>query len=579
MSYSDECLEQLANWIDHDDVVQEPDEQTDKVARRKALSILSGIGIGSLVFQRALSAQIPSAGEIEASHIAAAEWVAGVELDESDRESLVNEFNAVRATSQVLLEAQVDYAIHPAVHMNVHEDPQQVADLNAKRNGVVVSLPREKLSVDNNDDIGFATITELAAMLRKKQISSSELTRIYLNRLRTYDQQLLCVVNFCEESAMKQAAEADEQLSKGKELGLLHGIPWGAKDLIAYPGYPTTWGAPCFENQEFDYKATVASRLDDAGAVLIAKLSLGALAMGDQWYRGMTRNPWNTEQGSSGSSAGSASATAAGLVGFSLGSETYGSIVSPSRRCGNSGLRPTYGRVSRAGCMPLTWSMDKIGPICRSVADCALVFDAIHGADGEDPTVKDYPFNWSDNMSLKGLRVGLFDGDRRPGEQEAIDILKERGAEFVTIELPADIPVQALVMILFCEAGTVFDDITRDGVTEGLNRWPGLFRRARFTNAADYLKANRIRTQLIHKMRDTMKDIDIYIGSPASELLITNLTGHPTVVMPAGFNEEDGQKTPFSITMTGQLFGESKLLAAAHAFQQETSYHRERPVL
>ena len=259
MSYSDECLEQLANWIDHDDVVQESDEQTDKVARRKALSILSGIGIGSLVFQRALSAQIPSAGEIEVSHIAAAEWVAGVELDESDRESLVNELNAVRATSQVLLEAQVDYAIHPAVHMNVHEDPQQVADSNAKRNGVVISLPREKLSVDNNDDIGFATVTELAAMLRKKQISSSELTRIYLDRLRTYDQQLLCVVNFCEESAMKQAAEADEQLSKGKELGLLHGIPWGAKDLIAYPGYPTTWGAPCFENQEFDYKATVAS--------------------------------------------------------------------------------------------------------------------------------------------------------------------------------------------------------------------------------------------------------------------------------------------------------------------------------
>lgn len=579
MSFSEDTLEQLANWIDHDDVFEEPDEQDSKVARRKALSILSGLGIGSLVFQRALSAQIPSAGQIEASHVAAAEWVAGVELEDSVRESLVNEFNAVRATSQVLLEAEVDYAIHPAVHMNVHEDPQLVLKDENKRNGVVVSLPKERPSESNHDDVGFATISELAAMLRKKQISSSELTRIYLERLKTHDQRLLCVVNFCEETAMKQAAAADEQLAKGKDLGLLHGIPWGAKDLIAYPGYPTTWGAPCFENQEFDYKATVAKRLDDAGAVLIAKLSLGALAMGDKWYRGMTRNPWNIEQGSSGSSAGSASATAAGLVGFSLGSETLGSIVSPSKRCGNSGLRPTYGRVSRAGCMPLTWSMDKIGPICRSISDCAIVFDAIHGTDGEDPTVKDYPFSWSDNMSLKGLRVGVFEGKRQPGEQEAIDILKERGAKIVPVELPSDLPIQALVMILFTEAGTVFDDITRDGITEGLNSWPRLFRRARFTNAADYLKANRIRTQLIHQMRETMKDIDLYIGSPGPELVITNLTGHPTVVMPAGFNENDGVKTPFSVTMTGRLFGESKLLAAAHAFQQETSYHRERPPL
>jgi Asp-tRNA(Asn)/Glu-tRNA(Gln) amidotransferase A subunit family amidase len=354
----------------------------------------------------------------------------------------------------------------------------------------------------------------------------------------------------------------------------LHGVPWGAKDLIAYPGYKTTWGATPFKDQLIDTKATVARRLEEAGAVLVAKLSLGALAQGDLWFGGRTRNPWNPKQGSSGSSAGSACGTSAGLVGFALGSETLGSIVSPCRRCGVSGLRPTFGRVSRYGCMALSWSMDKIGPIARSVEDCALIFAAIHGHDGLDTTAVDRPFHWPMRRDLRSLRVGYVERDSDDPRPE-LEVLKELGARLVPIKLPDKYPVRALVMILNTEAAAVFDELTRKGITEGLNNWPRAFRQGQFVPAVEYLRANRIRTLVMREMEECISGVDAYVGG--ADAALANLTGHPTVVLPNGFRTRDGIETPTAITFTGRLFGETELLALAHAYQQATGFHLRRP--
>ena len=296
--------------------------------------------------------------------------------------------------------------------------------------GTVEPPKMELAKPGTDDDLAFLPLAKLAHLVRTKQVSSVELTKLYLDRLKKYDPALLCVVSLTEELALKQAKQADEEIAAGKYRGPLHGIPWGAKDLIAYPGYKTTWGAGPYKDQTLDTKATVAKRLEEAGAVLVAKLTLGALAMGDQWFGGMTRNPWNVKEGSSGSSAGSAAAVAAGLVGFAIGSETLGSIVSPCTRCGVTGLRPTFGRVSRHGCMTLSWTMDKLGPIARSVEDCALVFGAIHGADGLDPTAVDRPFDWPAKKGPKGLKVGYFETKKSPDERKELKMLKDLGVNW-----------------------------------------------------------------------------------------------------------------------------------------------------
>ena len=291
----------------------------------------------------------------------------------------------------------------------------------------------------------------------------------------------------------------------------------------------------------------------------------------------MTRNPWNPDQGSSGSSAGSASAVAAGLVGFALGSETLGSIISPCRRCGVTGLRPTFGRVSRYGCMSLAWSMDKIGPIARSIEDCALVLDAIHGFDGQDATAVDHPFVWPSQRNLMDLRVGYTKNETQGEDRLELTVLRELGVKLVPIELPQKYPLRAITLMLGTEAGTVFDPLTRNGNLEGLNSWPDTFRRAQFIPAVEFLRASRIRTQLMHDMRRLMETVDLYVGG--GDLALTNLTGHPTVVLPNGFTERDGKNIPASITFTGQLFGETELLAVAQAYQQFTGHHLQHPVL
>jgi len=435
------------------------------------------------------------------------------------------------------------------------------------------------------EGLAFWTVRDLAELIRTRQITSTELTGLYLERLKRHGSTLECVITLTEERALEQAARVDEELASGTYRGLLHGIPYGAKDLLAVKGYRTTWGAEPYREQTIDETATVIKKLDEAGAVLIAKLTLGALAWGDVWYGGVTKNPWNLEQGSSGSSAGSASATSAGLVAFSIGTETWGSIVSPCTRCGVTGLRPTFGRVSRTGAMALSWSMDKIGPICRSVEDCAIVFDVIHGPDGADPTIVDAPFRYEYDEDIHALRIGFlpedFERDDYYHESDsiALGVLREMGIDLIPIELP-DYPIYPLGLILSAEAAAAFDELTMSGrddllVRQIRNAWPNNFRTARFIPAVEYIQANRIRAMIMRDMERL--DVDIYISPSFGEnLLLTNLTGHPCVVLPSGF-DDDGN--PVSITFIGQPFEEGKLLAFARAYQERTGFHLKHPPL
>ena len=438
----------------------------------------------------------------------------------------------------------------------------------------------------NLDSLAFYSITQLAVLIKSRQITSEELTRFYLGRLKEYGPKLLCVTTLTEDLALEQARRADREIAAGKYRGLLHGIPYGAKDLLATKGIRTTWGSAPYTNQVFSKDATVIERLEKAGAVLVAKLTLGELAMGDVWYGGMTRNPWNLQTGSSGSSAGPASATAGGLVAFAIGTETHGSIVSPATRCGVTGLRPTYGRVSRAGAMMLSASMDKIGPMCRTVEDCAIVFNAIYGPDDLDQTVYDAPFNYNSKVSLKALKIGFLQKDfeqaKRTNDLIALAKLRELGAELIPIELP-HFPLNDIEMVLGVEAAAAFDDLTRNGLDDQMARqtrgsWPGIFRQARFVPAVEYIQANRIRYLLIQEMAKVFKQIDLFVApsSDGESNQITNQTGHPCLVLPDGFNRA-GQ--PTSICFIGSLFGEAKILAVGKAYQDATGFHLKHPVL
>lgn len=441
----------------------------------------------------------------------------------------------------------------------------------------------------NLDDLAFYPVTALSELVRTRKVTSMELTRMYLGRLKKYGPRLECVITLTEELALGQAKTADEEISAGRYRGPLHGIPWGAKDLLATKGIRTTWGAMPYKDQMIDMNATVVERLEQAGAVLVAKLTMGALAWGDVWYGGKTRNPWNYDEGSSGSSAGSASATAAGLVGFAIGTETWGSIVSPSTECGVTGLRPTYGRVPRSGAMALSWSMDKIGAICRSVEDCALVFEATYGPDGKDLTIVDLPFNWDPVLDLKSLRIGYlkkaFDEDSptKKNDEASLGVLRSLGVELIPFDIPEDLPVEDISFILDAEAAAAFSELTlsnRDDlmVRQGKDAWPNVFRQARFIPAVEYIQANRVRTRLMEEMAAKMKSIDVYVAPSFGDnnLLLTNLTGHPAVVVPNGFNEK---AMPTSISFIGNLFEEAKTLRVAQAFQTATSFHQKHPSL
>lgn len=550
------------------------------VDRRTVLKALAVIGVGSCAYQRAVAMQVAENGHVTAEMIAQAEWIAGLSLSEEDRRATAATVESVLSKITLLRQAEIDYFTPPAILFQPSYPETDAVSPQAADN-VPLATPLPGLAAvdrpDSPQELAYLPVTALASLLRDRKVTSLELTRLYLERLREYDPALLCVVSLTEETALAQAEQADREIAAGHYRGPLHGIPWGAKDLISWPGYPTTWGAAPFKDQVLDLKATVARRLEEAGAVLVAKLSLGSLAWGDQWHGGMTRNPWNGAEGSSGSSAGSAAAAAAGLVGFSIGSETLGSIVSPCRRCGVTGLRPTFGRVSRHGCMPLAWSMDKLGPIARSVEDCALVFAAIHGADSLDPTAVTRPFDWPCPRPVNSMTVGYFENDTPAEDREELQVLEKLGVKLVPVRLPRNPAHDALTLILGVEAATVFDGFTRRNAMDGLGLWPPTFRQAQFVPAIEYLRANRLRTRLMREMEELMRPIDAYVGG--DDLVITNLTGHPTVVMPSALKERAGRMTPSSITFTGKLFGESVLLALAHAWQQATGFHLARPDL
>lgn len=456
----------------------------------------------------------------------------------------------------------------------------------------------------NLEDAAFFTVTQLAHLLRTRQVTSLELTEMYLARLKKYDPALQCVVTLTEDLAMQQAKRADEEIAQGYYRSPLHGIPWGAKDLLAKKGYKTTWGAMPYKDQTIDMDATVIQRLEAAGAVLIAKLTLGALAYGDIWHGGTTKNPWDISEGSSGSSAGPGSATAAGLVGFSIGTETLGSIVSPSTRNGVTGLRPTFGRVSRHGAMALSWTMDKIGPMCRSVEDCALVFSAIYGPDGHDMTISPQPFAWNPALNPRDLRVGYIESSfkaleesesdadnvleshlqleriNRKNSNAVLDVLREQGFDLLPIELP-DYDMDSLFMILLAEAAAAFDDLTRSNQDDLMQwqedgAWPNSFRAARFITAVEYIQANRVRMKVMHEMATLMQQVDVFVvpSFGGKVLPLTNFTGHPAVVLPNGFTEKH---TPTSITFIGGLYKEAETLAVAKAYQDATDFHKQYP--
>ncbi|SRR5579883_569620 len=619
--------------------------------RRDFLATCSRFGLGATLLPGTLwSLASGSGGVVTSAMIDQAAIIADVPIPPQDREAMLAALNQRVEGYEAIHGLHIPNAVPPALDFDpvppgtTRERVKRPPRLSTPAVVGTRDVPR------NLEDLCFAPARALAELIARRRISSGALTDMYLARLVRLDPVLKCVITLTEDRARAQAREADRDLVAGRRRGPLHGLPWGAKDLLAVKGYPTTWGAGGFEHQMIDEDATVVQRLDRAGAVLIAKLTLGALAMGDHWFGGITRNPWNREQGSSGSSAGPASATAAGCVAFSVGSETLGSISAPSTRCGCTGLRPTFGLVPRTGAMALSWSMDKLGPICRTVEDCALVLDAIAGPDGHDRTVRAGAFNWDAHLDWRTLRVGyiksefergpqapaplvppaaagaagagapdtLTDAERarretlrqqqelarrhaeydRRFDDAALAALARMGVTMTPVELPS-LPWQAMSTLLQAEAAAAFDDLTRSGrdallTGQGPNDWPNVFRAARFIPAVEYIQANRARMMGIEAMARVFQGIDVIVAPTSSpQLVITNLTGHPALILPNGFRGPDappfvpqsgpgnygGPGTPVSLTFLGPLYGEAKLLAFARAYQDATGFHQKHPVL
>lgn len=518
--------------------------------------------------------------------VSAASKISGLKFDQKEKKMMLEDLETNLKNFWEMREINLENSVAPALVFNPLPSGFNFSRLRGEAE-FVFEEPDEVKLPDNLEDLAFYPVTDLAWLIKHRRIGSEFLTRLYLERLKKYGPKLRCLVTLTEDLALEQAARADRELAAGIYRGPLHGIPYGLKDLFATRGYPTTWGSPIFKEQQLDLNSTVYEKLTEAGAVLVAKLSMGELAWGDVWFGGQTRNPWDPEQGSSGSSAGSASATAAGLVAFAIGTETWGSIVSPSTRCGTSGLRPTFGRVSRYGAMALSWSMDKIGPIARSAEDLALIFKYLVGPDGKDRTVYDLPFSYHSRQELKKIRIGYlkeaFDRARNNKEKylAVLDVIKSLGLEPVEIKLPSIDP-NIISFILNAEAAAAFDELTRTDqddlmVRQGRNAWPNVFRQARFIPAVEYIQANRIRTLLIEDMARILKDIDVYVTPSAGpNLLLTNLTGHPAVVVPCGF---DDSGHPLSISFIGNLFEEGKALRLARAYQEATGWHLKHPDL
>ncbi len=490
--------------------------------------------------------------------------------------------------NQKSLKALHAYPLPNGVPMSLVFDPTPIGFvLETNQQPIDWGLPKDLQVPSSPSDLAFLPVHKLAVLMKSRKITSTQLTQLYINRLKKYSDTLHCSIALLEPYALQKAKQADDEIARGKYRGPLHGIPFGIKDLLAVEGTKTTWGATPYKDQEIAETATVVRKLEEAGAVLLVKLTMGALAMGDIWYGGVTRNPWDLTQGSSGSSAGSAAATSAGLVAFSIGTETLGSIISPATRCGVTGLRPSHGRVSRHGAMALSWSMDKIGPICRSALDCAIVLNAIRGSDGLDQHVRDGAFNYSRKTDFRKLRVAylnsLFDESYSSKENDlkSLDVLRSLGIQPEPLSLNTDLPLSAVRIMLISEAAAAFDLLTRSDrdsllTDQRRNAWPNSFRAARFIPAVDYINASRIRSLLINEYYQKTKDYDVIIAPSfgGSQLLLTNLTGVPCVVLPNGFNSKG---SPTSISFLGGLYGEADIIALARAFQEATGWDEQKP--
>lgn len=618
--------------------------------RRTFLTVSGRFGLASTLFPGALytlaaqaQQQQPTGAEVKlppitAEMIGQAAALAGVSIVPEYRQAMLDGLNQQRAGYAEIRKLDLPNSVAPAF---VFDPLPPGENVNSQREKPVYSrAPGIRTVPTNLEDLAFATVMELGDLIRRHKVSSVDFTAMYTERLKRYDPLLHFVITLTTERAMAQAREADADLARGHYRSPLHGLPWGAKDLLAVKGYPTTWGAGGFEHQRIDEDATVVKRLDAAGAVLIAKLTLGALAMGDYWFGGRTRNPWNPTQGSSGSSAGPASATSAGCVAFAIGSETLGSISSPSTRCGVTGLRPTFGFVPRTGAMALSWTMDKLGPICRAVEDCAAVLEAIYGPDGEDLSVRNAAFNWNADLNWKSLRVGYlkktFEAEEPPrptpplpaaateaqkkqrrqhelrtaayrAQREydrkydlaALAKLRSMGVNLIPVELP-DLPFEAMTPLLTAEAAAAFDELTITGRDKLLTRqgpedWPNDFRVARFYPAVEYIQANRARSLAIAAMAKLFQQTDVIVTSTNSQqLVVTNLTGHPAVIVPNGVRGSDapvpppdipiddqsgGPGTPVSITFLAGHYQDARASALARAYQQATGFEKLHPKL
>ncbi len=580
--------------------------------RRSFLNACAMLGVSSTLFPGVLWAKIASGADITVQTIADAEQIADVSFDPAEREMILQSLKGQEAQIEALHKIPLDNSIPPAV-VFMPVLPNRTVPIGPRRAPVIVRGATPSVSSDINE-LAFLPVTELSELVRTRKVTATQLTDMYLTRLKKYDPVLKCVITLTEDRARKQAAAADAEIARGKYRGPLHGIPWGAKDLLAVRGYRTTWGAGPYKDQVIDSDATVVQRLDAAGAILVAKLTLGELAQGDVWFGNgptdagpdektrtgqRTRNPWKPDQGSSGSSAGPASATSAGLVGFAIGTETLGSISSPSTRCGVTGLRPTFGRVPRTGAMALSWTMDKLGPICRSAQDCALVLDAIYGPDGQDPSAIGAEYHWDARVPLKSLRVGYvksafdmpatdpsdpkrYQHPTKQFDDDALAAIRALGVDPAPVTLP-DEPYDAIRLVLTAEGAAAFDELTRSGrdkllVQQGRADWANTFRTARFIPAVDYINAMRVRTIAMRAWDDLMANYDVIVTPTGAanlpQLTATNLTGHPAVIVPSGFRE-DG--TPVSITFLGPLFGEAKMLVLANAYQQATGFQLKHP--
>jgi Asp-tRNA(Asn)/Glu-tRNA(Gln) amidotransferase A subunit family amidase len=580
--------------------------------RRSFLAYFSSLGLTRTLFPGVLwakleekktgnrpfgsnSAQIKNADNVtitkEMLHNAAA--VAGLEFTDQQLDRILAGVNKNLAHYRELRKIPLENAIAPPLYFNPILPGTKI---DRTKRPIRMSAPPKVERPRNLEDVAFWQVTQLAELIRTKQVTSVELTEMYLARLKRHNPRLLCAVTITEDLGVRLARDADKEIAAGRYRGRLHGIPWGIKDLASAKDYPTTWGAGPFKERVIDRDATVVTRLTDAGAVLIAKLATGELALDDIWFGGQTKNPWDLSMGSQGSSAGPGSATSAGMVGFSVGTETGGSIVAPSAICGVTGLRPTYGRVSRYGVMTLSWSLDKTGPMCRSVEDCALVLAAIQGPDDHDLAVQDIPFNWDAEFDIRKLRVGYLkaafsDTRQTPkvvaNDAAALDKIRGMGFNLIEVELPKHADMD-FTMVMYGEANAALRDPI-ETQPAGLVRQDRVLDQnsLRLLPAAEYINANRVRTILMHEMAEVMSKVDVYVlpfdyadytPNPVATLnsAVTNLTGHPCVALPHGFDEKGH---PTSLSFIGQLYGDAEMLALARAYQNATDWHLKHPSL